>query len=147
MSAAREQRRAARRALHADRAVPAYYIATVGATPVQVSVRLWTEFAYRGRPAVRMAQEYAERQEAVPKLIFSADEIQFIRVAAIVSVEAGEAYRIEVVHPRDDTTITADVSRMTAAEAAGLPVVPSVSTAFDSLVDYDGDGDDESGES
>jgi hypothetical protein len=122
MSRAREQRRAARRALHKDRAVPALYIAAPGATPVEVTVRVWTQFGMIGRGIGTRPAENAEREEAKPKLIFSTDEITFIRNGAIVSVEAGEAYNVELAHPVDDTTITADVSRVPASQTVGLPV-------------------------
>jgi len=102
--------------------VPALYIATSGATPVPVTVRVWTEFGAIGRAIGRNAAEWSEREEAKPKLIFSTSEITFIRNGAIVSVEAGEAYSVELAKPADDTSITAEVTRLSAADAANLPV-------------------------
>ena len=75
-----------------------------------------------GRGIGRYVEQNAEREEAKPKLIFSTDEITFVRNGAIVSVEAGEAYRVELAHPADDTSITADVTRLSASEAASLPI-------------------------
>lgn len=102
--------------------VPAMYIAREGATPRQLTVRVHTSFAALGRPPARSAVEYAERDEAKPKLIFSTDEILSVKVGATISVEAGEAYHVESVEPPDDTTITAEVTRVPAAAAAGLPL-------------------------
>lgn len=101
--------------------MPALYIATQGATPIPVTVRVWTQFGAIGKGIGRLANTNADREEAKPKLIFSTDEITFVRNGAIVSVEPGEAYRVELAQPADDTSISAEVVRLSAADTASLP--------------------------
>lgn len=68
----------------------------------------------------------AERAEAVPKLIFwRADLLDAgvtLRRNMVVSVTEGEAYNIEMVKPHDQETITCEVTRLDAEDAAGLPL-------------------------
>lgn len=116
----RDAIRAGRRTLHADMAVPALYIATPGATPVPVSVRVHTKFGAIGR--LMNNADGAAAEELKPRLIFLVDEIASVARLAVVSVEPGEAYIIDFAQPRDDITITAFVTALDATEAAGLPV-------------------------
>lgn len=121
MPGIRDIKRAARQRLHDHLAVSALYIPVTGATPVPVTVRVHTKFnmASGGTP------EWAERAEAEPKLIFRASELPAngLRTKAVVSVEAGEAYHIEAADPVDDAGyVRARVTRLAAAQTAGLPV-------------------------
>ena len=70
----------------------------------------------------------AERFDAIPKVIFWRQQLLDLAITlsrnAIISVSAGEAYNIEVVKPHDQETITVEVTRLSAADAAGLPLPP-----------------------
>ena len=56
------------------------------------------------------------------RLRFDLSEIATIRRNAIVSVEAGEAYRVDHLYPADLGYQTARVVPLSAEEATGLPV-------------------------
>lgn len=118
----RDIKRDARRRLHTAMAVPALYIPVTGATPVPVTVRVHTKFTAIGQ--LSGDPEWAERAEAEPHLIFLASEVPTPRAkTGVVSVEPGEAYRIETTDPVDDAGfIKARVTRVPVAEAASLPV-------------------------
>lgn len=121
MAGIRDIKRAARQRLHDQMAVSALYIPVTGATPVPVTVRVHTKFNMAGGSD----PEWAERAEAEPKIVFKASELPAngLRTKAVVSVEAGEAYHIEAADPVDDAGfIRAKVTRVAAAQAAGLPV-------------------------
>lgn len=121
MTTIRDIKRRARGSLHSNMSVPALYTAVTGATPVDCTVRVWTSFAAIGQP-VTGGQEYADRQDVTPKIRFLLAEIPAPRRGAVVSVETGEAYRVDHINAVDDEYVTAEVTRLTAAEAAGLPV-------------------------
>lgn len=114
----RDIKRRARLELHRRLSVPALYIPAQGVTPIPCAVRVHTKFGALGEP------EMAQRVEVEPKLVFLVSELPApLRVkTGKVSVEAGEAYLIEAVEPRDDITITARVSRLSEADATGLPL-------------------------
>lgn len=122
---AREALRRGRRDLHREMSVPALYIAAPGAAPFPCTVRTHDIPAANGKPG---GNGYAQQADIKPSLIFLTDDAPLlIRVGAIVSVANGEAYRIGVVHPPHGITITADVTRLSATEAANLPLpVPTV---------------------
>lgn len=116
----RDIKRKARRDLHQAMSVPALYIAYTGAEPVPCTVRVHTHTAPVGQLAGFAGA--AERLETAPKLRFDRSEVAAPARTAIVSVEPGEAYRISNPHPADDAFVFADVTRLSAAEATGLPV-------------------------
>jgi len=117
----RETMRRARRDIHSERAVAALYIATTGATARPCTVRTWLKTENN---MVGSVSEFSGAQRAEPedRLRFDLSEISFIRNNAIVSVEAGEAYRVDHVYPPYRGYQTARVVRLNAAEAANLPV-------------------------
>lgn len=122
MSHLRDKKRMMRRDRHAELAIAALYIAATGAIPVACSARLWskTEQQSAEMPGLTGAAAMATPEDRIRFLLseFAAP----LRAKAIVSVEAGEAYRIDHLYPADDGFQTARVVRLTAAEAAGLPV-------------------------
>lgn len=77
-------------------------------------------------PGVGEMQGYAGAAE----MFITEDRIRFVRADlpdylrtnAVVSVEAGEAYRVEFWYPRDDEFVTARVVPLKEEEAVGLPV-------------------------
>lgn len=118
MSALREIKARARSDLHEGLKVSALYIAAPGGPALPIGVRVHTKFAALGNV---QPFDGAERQEPVPRLIFRRSEIVPKRLG-IVSVEPGEAYRVENVLPPDGDFVTAQVVRLPAEETAGLPV-------------------------
>lgn len=102
--------------------VPALYLLGDGpwTNPPLIHVRLHVKF-----DAVGDLQgtnfHYATRQEVTPKIRFDLTEIDPLG-GAIISIEAGEAYRIDNVQPSDDQFVTAEVIRLSDRQAEGLPV-------------------------
>ena len=121
MATHRDHKRKARRQLHQRLAVPAIYIAPGGAQ-TECSVRLHTTFPAIGGDVEGGYQYGAERFDQTPRLVFLIEEISMPVRGAIVSVEVGEAYKIDTAREADDITITANVVRLTGAATTGLPV-------------------------
>jgi len=110
----------ARRDLHEHLKVPALYIAYAGATPVPVDVRDHTRFTETG--ALGGSSGHAEMVDVVPRLLFFLNQLPNARSGAIFSIAPGEAYRVERTTPRNWLTRFAEVTPLSAADAAGLPV-------------------------
>lgn len=68
----------------------------------------------------------AERFEPDPRLIFWKAELEAKNITLkrndVVSVSAGEAYRLGPTKPHDQETITVPVTRLAVAETANLPI-------------------------
>lgn len=110
MTSFRDIKRKMRRDVHDRMLVPALYYATPTATPRPVTVRLHTKFG--AAIGTLPNNQGAQMVEYEPKILFLTAEVARPRVGAIVSVEVGEAYRVEATDPSDDITITAKVSRL-----------------------------------
>ena len=112
----RDIKRKMRRDLHGVMQIPALYYATDASSPVPITIRDHTKFgAVVGAiPGGAAAATYAQMVEPQMKILFLVAEVPKPRVNAIVSVEAGEAYRVEAADPADDITILAKVSRIPA---------------------------------
>lgn len=103
--------------------VPAFYFPVLAATPVLVAVRVWRK---REDPAIG---EGAGTQQSA-QMVVPEDRVRFelsaalplLRRLGVVSVETGEAYRIDHLYPADGDYQTARVVPLTAAEATGLAV-------------------------
>lgn len=99
---------------------PLPYDSNSGGAP-EINVRV-----HNSEKALGISPPIADNIEPTPKLIFwVADLVTLgitLAVKSVVSVEAGEAYRIGVVHPADRETITCDVTKLSAGQSAGLPV-------------------------
>ncbi len=121
MSRFRAIKREARRDLHQELEVAALYIAEPDATPVNVTVRIHTSFAALGDQKGTNFNS-AEMLDRQPQMIFLREQGVTPRRNAIVSVAPFEAYRIGVVHPADDITISADIVSVQKSETVGLPV-------------------------
>jgi hypothetical protein len=129
----RSIKRAARRALHQEMRVPAFYIPPGGAESVPCYVRVHTAFKALG-DVKGTSYSYAEREDTVPKIIFMRDQV-LPRRQGVVSVEPGEAYRLDATEPPDDLTITARAVRLTEQEALGLglPVPEEADDSFEAV--------------
>jgi len=70
----------------------------------------------------------AERYDVIPKVVFWRSELEAAGISPtrgdVLSVTSGEAYYIDVVEPHDQETITARITRLDAADSAGLPLPP-----------------------
>lgn len=125
MASFRDIKRKSRIDLHRHMQVPAMYYAPNPSTPgsfldpVLISVRLHLKDKMLGdMPGTNF--NYAERAEPIPRILFLRVQVEKPVRNAIVSIEEGEAYRVDFIEPPDDISVTAHVKRLTAAEAAGL---------------------------
>lgn len=123
----RDIKRQIRRDLHAEMQIPALYLAPADpgpwAVPVPCGVRLHLKFGLVGDlKGVRI--HYAEREEITPKAIFKLSEVAIPVRNAVISLAAGEAYRIDHVQPADDEFVTAAIVKLIGGDADGLPVPP-----------------------
>jgi len=103
--------------------VAALYIPVSGATPVPCTVRVHrkTQDPMTGD----LQSMNGAAQSAVPedRIIFFLPDLPAIRrTNAIVSVEDGEAYKIDFLYPPRDEWQTARVTPLSATEADGLPL-------------------------
>ncbi|MBB5985929.1 hypothetical protein [Sphingobium lignivorans] len=110
-----------RRDAHSQWAVPALYIAFAGAEPRDVTVRLWLK-SDNNMVGALQGMSSAEMAEPSDRIRFDLKEISAVRRNAIVSVEDGEAYRIDFQYPPYRGFQTARVTRLSTEEAEGLPV-------------------------
>jgi hypothetical protein len=124
MEPLRDIKRRARRDLHEVMQIRAVYLVPLAgggyADPVEVTVRLQTKWTALG-DMKGTNFHYAERQELAPRIIFLCEEVSPKR-GAVVSIEAGEAYRVDNVLAPDDLTVTCEVVKLAATEVDGLPV-------------------------
>jgi hypothetical protein len=113
-----QARQRSRRDLHQEMSVPALYIVGVDA-PVAVTLRRQTRYAKTGEiPGL----ETVEVADETIVLRFLAAELPQPKRNATVSVADGEAYRIDHVLPPHGITVDAAVTRLDAADSAGLPL-------------------------
>lgn len=100
---------------------PALYRATPESAWVPVSVRIhekWSRFG--DMPGIDAAQII----DIAPRAIFLVEEIPGGKPqrGAIVSVAAGEAWRVGDADSADDITVTASIARLSDEQATGLPL-------------------------
>jgi len=96
--------------LHREMEVPALYLLTPASAPVPITVRAWTKWSLLGAMPGK-GEGWAEMQEASPKLVFMLDQVR-PRKNAIISIEAGEAYRVDTSAVPDDITVIAQCLRL-----------------------------------
>lgn len=120
----RNIKRKVRRDLHREISIPALYIPTPGHAGVPITVRIhskWDAFGLQGAEA-----GLAQRREGKLKIVFMREQLAVHGLApkrsGIVSVEPGEAYKLDNAEAPDDITITFWVTAMAAEDAADLPV-------------------------
>ena len=124
MKAWRDHLRQGRRVIHQTMGVPAILLLARGGTPHPVTIR----GPHTKRPLsigdlAGGGEGWAERESTQPRILLWRAELPFApRNGCIISVEAGEAYRVETVEAPQDQTIYVNVVQLTLAETAGLPV-------------------------
>jgi hypothetical protein len=122
MSRLREIKRRARGDLHREMSVPALYIFPPGADPVACDVRPWLKTENHMVGSLPRHKDEALAAEPEDRLRFDLAQVPAPRRLAIVSIETGEAYRIDFLYPVDLGYQTARVLRLSANEATDLPV-------------------------
>lgn len=120
MASWRDIKRTMRRDLHSIMQIAALYIPETG-DPVPVNVRLHYKLDEVG-DLKGTNFHYAERENMVPQILFMLDEFADAKRGGVVSIEAGEAYKIDHMELPDDISVKAHVTRLTAAQAVGLPL-------------------------
>lgn len=120
----RDIKRQMRGDVHRQASVPAYYIPAPGADVVPCTVRVWLKTEDQMVGVLPLLQGAATAAEPEDRLRFDLSEFNApLRAqSGVVSVEPGEAYRIDHLYPADLGYQTARVTRLTAADATGLPV-------------------------
>ena len=120
MSRLRDIKRTARGSLHREMAVPALYFPAPDVTPIDCTVRTWLKSDdMTGNSDIDGAPQVANPED---RIRFDLAEVPTLRRGGVVSVEPGEAYRIDHLYPVDLGYQTARVLRLSAAEADGLAV-------------------------
>lgn len=120
MTGIRTHREAARRRVHDEFAVPALYRADPESDWAPVSVRIHTKVTKFGDlPGL----ETATFIDISPKMIFLVEDLDggAPQRGAFVSVVQGEAWRVGESDPADNITVTAAITRTSAAQAATFP--------------------------
>lgn len=119
----REQKREAKQIVHDAMHYDALYLPTfplpTDVEPTAVTVRLHTKWGALGDQK-GVSFDYATREDVQPKIIFDLKQVTPAR-KGIVSVAAGEAYRIDTLEEPDDQWQTAVVIRMPADQTTDLP--------------------------
>lgn len=122
MNRLRDIRRQQRATVHREMAVPAVYIPVPNATPVPCTVRPWrkADGTTVGKlPGMAGAATGAEPEDQLRFLL--AEFTAPLRRDAIVSVEPGEAYRLDHSYPAELGYQTWRVIILPVAETTGLP--------------------------
>ena len=100
---------------------PFPYDSNSGEHPPEIECRI-----HNSEKALGILPAGADSLEPTPKIIFWVANLEAEGVTltknAVVSVEAGEAYRIALIHPTDRETITCDVTKLDEEDTAYLPV-------------------------
>jgi hypothetical protein len=127
MKSIRDIKRKARRHLHKALRVPVLYYAPVeDPEPVLLHVRLHTKWDATTMDGTQPNGTLVSRQSIMPKILFMLDELDTqdvrLRKKGIVSVEAGEAYRLDNDEPVDDISVSWIVSALRKEETVGLSV-------------------------
>lgn len=127
MISIRDIKRKARRHLHKALRVPVLYYAPVeDSVPVLLHVRLHTKWDATTMDSTQAIGTLVSRQSIMPKILFMLDELDTqevrLRKKGIVSVEAGEAYRLDNDEPVDDISVSWIVSALRKEETVGLSV-------------------------
>lgn len=127
MQSIRDIKRKARRHLHERLRVPVLYIAP-GPDPVPtlLHVRVHTKWDATTMDSTQGNGTLVSRQSIMPKLLFMLDELAAqevtLRRKGVISVEPGEAYRLDNDEPEDDISVSWIVTALRKDETTGLPV-------------------------
>lgn len=109
----------ARRDLHAEAQIPAYYRASASDEWIPVEVRLHTNFTTGGELTGFQA---AQMHDISPRLIFMRDQVDKPARGAMVSIEEGEAWQLGDALEPDGITITVMAAPVPVAQTTDFPV-------------------------
>lgn len=112
----REQKRQARRQLHAALAEPVLFLKSRTDAPVVVTVRLHVKFEQLGDLA-NVRAGFGDRQEVTPRIIFLNDQVKPGNEGYVITEDMG-AYKLDSDVPPDDITTAVAVSPVSPANAA-----------------------------
>lgn len=122
----RDVKNKARKTLHQTMQIPAFYLTSLPLDsddePIEINVRVHSSNKALGdQPGT--SYQFAERREDVTALVFLREELTDITLdrGNVIVLGSEEAYSIDNVHPADGITVTADVSRVSASDLAGVP--------------------------
>lgn len=123
----RDIKRAARRDLHEALKVPAIYLPPVDdPDPYPVHIRIHSKWDATTMDSQTLQGTMVSRQSIFPKILFMRDELDaqgiILRRGGIVSVEAGEAYKLDNSEPPDDISISYFVTQLDPDATVNLPV-------------------------
>lgn len=119
MNPHRALKRRSRMLLHQRLSEPVWYVKAMGEEPIATTVRLHLQF---DRTGALMRDQYAEREEIDPKLVFLTP-IAPVRNAYVVTEDMG-VWFVDVTQPRDDTTIIARVNPASDRDLDTLGLTP-----------------------
>lgn len=127
MPSIRDIKRKARRDLHSLGKVAAIYLAPVdNPTPRNVTVRIHTKWDATTMDGASGNGTMVSRQSIFPKILFMRDELAdqgiVLRRGGIISIEAGEAYKLDHDEPPDDISQSWFVTQLDEDDTVGLPV-------------------------
>lgn len=121
----REIKRKMRTDLHLRMRVLCLYIQPNGETK-PLHVRVHSKFDATSIDAATNNGTMPSRQIIIPKLLFFraelAEQAVVLRKNAIISVEPGEAYRLDNAEPVDDLSVSWFVTQLALADTVDLPV-------------------------
>lgn len=113
----RDQKRQARRGLHAALAEPVLYLKSRTDAPVEVTCRLHISFEKLGDLA-NVRAGFADRQETTPRIVFLNDQgVTPVNGAYVITRDMG-AFKIDNTLPPHDITTEAEVTTVEAPNAA-----------------------------
>lgn len=122
----RDIKRKARRALHQRMRVAALHIPANGGTPLPVHVRVHSKWDAATMDGGSGNGTMSARQLILPKLLFMLDELAaqgiVLKGKDVISVEPGEAYRLDNAEPIDDISVTWIVTQVKAKDTENLPL-------------------------
>lgn len=126
MATIRDIKRKARRDLHERMKVPALYVLKAPATPKLLHVRIHSKWDGTTIDTNTNHGTMQSRKEVFPKILFMRSELDTQSITlikgAILSVESGEAYRLDHSEPHDDLTVSWYVTQLDVEDTVGLPV-------------------------
>lgn len=114
----REIKTTARRQLHDKMKVPALYLDD--ADEIALTVRVHTQWKALGE-LKGTSFDYAEREAAIPQIVFMRAQIESPVRNARVILSAEEGYFVDHTQPPDGISVIAKVRPMTAAQMVGVP--------------------------
>ncbi len=113
----RDIKKKSRRDLHNKMRVAANYYSNAAASPRLIYVRVHSKVLLQG-DLKGTNLNYAQTEELIPRIIFDRLEVLMPPKNSLVVISADEGFKIGPTEPVDGDFVTAQASRMSAAELA-----------------------------